>query len=544
MKSNAATEKSDADSAAPSIRKGLVLAVMSLSTFLIFLDGTVVNTALPAIARDFSASNAALQWIVNGYSLILAGLLLAGGMIGDRFGRRGALMAGMLIFGAGAVGAALADSSTTLIVMRGVQGLGAAFALPATLSIITAVFPRGERARAIAVWTAVGSLGIVVGPALGGYLVDTIGWSAVFWLNIPVVALALVGLTVVPESRDSRGLPIDLGGAALATTGMLATVYAIMQGGERGWASPEILIAALAGVILLALFVLSQLRSDHPMLPLEYFKRKDITGSFIVLALLMGGMIGVFFFVTQFLQLVQDRSALVAGLALTPIAATMMIGTGIATKAAGRVGPRGLMMAATLVILVGMGVFSQIEVGSPYWVPVLGLMIFGLGAGIAMPTATDTIMAAVPVDDAGMGSALNDLSRELGFVVGIATLGSLVTNLYRSDIKPAIEALVPTDVAAKIGESLGSVGAQTAELPPAIAASVSEAANRSFVDALNVGYLAAAGFIVLALLVSARLMPKDLRALQAEAPEPQVSSPDRPRDGLTPAPAPVLELAE
>ena len=161
-----------------------------------------------------------------------------------------------------------------------------------------------------------------------------------------------------------------------------------------------------------------------------------------------------------------------------------------------------------------------------------------------MPTATDTIMAAVPVDDAGMGSALNDLSRELGFVVGIATLGSLVTNLYRSDIKPAIEALVPTDVAAKIGESLGSVGAQTAELPPAIAASVSEAANRSFVDALNVGYLAAAGFIVLALLVSARLMPKDLRALQAEAPEPQVSSPDRPRDGLTPAPAPVLELAE
>ena len=260
MQSSTATQKGDADSATASVRKGLVLAVMSLSTFLIFLDGTVVNTALPAIARDFSASNSSLQWVVNAYSLILAGLLLAGGMIGDRFGRRRALTAGMIIFGVGAVGAALADSSNLLIVMRGVQGLGAAFALPATLSIITAVFPRGERARAIAIWTAVGSLGIVVGPALGGYLVDAVGWSAVFWLNVPVVALALAGLVVVPESRDSRGLPIDLPGAALATTGMLAVVYAVMQGGDAGWTSPSILIAALAGVILLALFVLVESR--------------------------------------------------------------------------------------------------------------------------------------------------------------------------------------------------------------------------------------------------------------------------------------------
>ncbi len=545
MRSNRKSVKeADADESAPSIRKGLVLAVMSLSTFLIFLDGTVVNTALPAIARDLSATNSGLQWIVNGYSLILAGLLLAGGMIGDRFGRRGTLAAGLVIFGAGALGAALADSTNLLIVMRGVQGLGAAFALPATLSIITAVFPRGERARAIAIWTAVGSLGIVVGPALGGYLVDTIGWSAVFWLNIPVVAVALAGLAFVPNSRDSRRLPIDLPGAALATTGMLALVYAIMQGGEAGWTSPEILVVGSIGVILLGLFALVETRVAHPMLPLEYFKRKDLTGSFIVLALLMGGMIGVFFFVTQFLQLVQDRSALVAGLALTPIAATMMIGTGISAKASGRIGPRGLMVSATLIILVGMGVFSQIAVDSPYWLPVLGLMIFGLGAGIAMPTATDTIMAAVPVDDAGMGSALNDLSRELGFVVGIAVLGTLVTNLYRADVTSEIDGLVSPEVGSTIGDSLGSVGAQTADLAPGVAASVTQAASESFVDALSIGYLAAAGFIGIALLVAARLIPKDLRRVQAEAPEVHESQSDGEGVQGVPVGAPALSVSD
>ena len=222
----------------------------------------------------------------------------------------------------------------------------------------------------------------------------------------------------------------------------------------------------------------------------------------------------------------------------------MMIGAVIAAKAGGKFGPRTLMVGATLIILVGMGVFSQIEVGSPYWLPVLGLFIFGLGGGIAMPTATDTIMAAVPVDDAGMGSALNDLSRELGFVVGIAALGTLVANLYRSDVKPALDGLVPEDVAAKISESLGSVGSQTAELPPAIATSVTQAANQSFVDALGVGYLAAAGFIAVALVVAVRLIPKGLRTVQAEAPEPHGSQSERRRDGLAPIPAPALEVGE
>ncbi len=315
-KSALATEQQQASSK-PETRKGLVLAFMSLSTFLIFLDGTVVNTALPSIARDFSAPNSVLQWVVNMYSLILAGLLLVAGSAGDRFGRRKALALGMLIFGAGAVGAALAQSSTALIAMRGVQGLGAAFVLPATLSIITDVFPRGERAKAIAIWAAVGSMGIAIGPALGGFLVDEVGWSAVFWLHIPVVALAIFGLSVVPESRDSRGLPLDLPGAALATGGILAVVYGVIQGGETGWTSLEIVASLVGGSALLVAFALVEFSSRYPMLPLHYFKRMDFTGSFLVLMLLFVGLIGVFFFLTQYLQLVQGRSALIAGLAIT-----------------------------------------------------------------------------------------------------------------------------------------------------------------------------------------------------------------------------------
>ncbi len=424
-KSALATEQQQASSK-PETRKGLVLAFMSLSTFLIFLDGTVVDTALPSIARDFSAPNSVLQWVVNMYSLILAGLLLVAGSAGDRFGRRKALALGMLIFGAGAVGAALAQSSTALIAMRGVQGLGAAFVLPATLSIITDVFPRGERAKAIAIWTAVGSMGIAIGPALGGFLVDEVGWSAVFWLHIPVVALAIFGLSVVPESRDSRGLPLDLPGAALATGGILAVVYGVIQGGETGWTSLEIVASLVGGSALLVAFALVEFSSRYPMLPLHYFKRMDFTDSFLVLMLLFVGLIGVFFFLTQYLQLVQGRSALIAGLAITPAAATMMIGSSIAIKAVPVFGPRATIVTASLIVMSGMAVFSQIEVGTAYWVPVLGILLFGLGFGIAMPTVTDTIMAAVPVNDAGIGSAMNDLSRELGIVVGVAALGSLV----------------------------------------------------------------------------------------------------------------------
>ncbi len=506
------------------VRKNLVLAVMSLSTFMIFLDGTVVNTALPAIARDFEATNSVLQWVVNSYSLLLAGLLLLGGTIGDRFGRKRALAAGMAVFGIGSVGAALSANSETLIAMRGVQGIGAAFVLPATLSIITDVFPRAERARAIAIWTAVGSLGIVVGPAMGGFLVDQIDWSAVFWLHIPVVILAIAGLQFVPESRDSREQPLDIPGGLLVTAGLLGVVYGIIQGGEDGWTSVPIIGSFVAGGILLAAFTIVQLRSSHPMLPLQYFKRRDFTGSFLVIMLLMLAMIGVFFFLTQYFQLVQGKSALYAGLAIMPIAGTMMIGAGFASKTESKLGPRTISIVASVIILGGMGVFTQLEVDSGYFIPAIGLALFGLGAGMIMTALTDSIMASVPVDDAGVGSAMNDTSRELGFALGVAIVGSIVTGVYRSRVTDAVRDVVPDGLAEIVGDSIGAVGAVTRDLPVEVAATVVDAANRSFVDAMSVGYLASAAFIGLALVIAITVLPNRIREQQAE--EFEISGPD------------------
>ena len=284
---------------------------------------------------------------------------------------------------------------------------------------------------------------------------------------MPVVALSIIGLSVVPESRDSRRRPLDLPGAALVTSGSLAVVYGIIQGGESGWTSNEIVGSLVGGALLLTGFAVVELSSASPMLPLQYFKRMDFTSSFLVLMLLFFGMVGVFFFLTQFLQLVQDRSALVAGLAITPVAAAMMVGALISTKAVPRFGPKATIVVSMLIVMAGMGVFSQIEVSTPYYLSVLGIMLFGLGAGIAMPTVTDTIMASVPVDDAGIGSAMNDLSRELGITLGVAVLGSLVANLYRTNVREALEGTAPAATIDQVGESIGAVtGSQPSCRPP------------------------------------------------------------------------------
>ncbi|MFT4532498.1 MAG: EmrB/QacA subfamily drug resistance transporter [Candidatus Saccharimonadales bacterium] len=497
------------------INKKLVLAFLSLSTFMIFLDGTVVNTALPDMARDFTATNATLQWIVNMYSLILAGFLLFAGSVGDKYGRKLVLGAGMAVFGLASVGAALANSTDMLIAMRGLQGLGAAFALPATLSIITNVFPRNERGKAIATWTAIGSLGIAFGPVIGGYLVDQIGWNAVFWVHVPVVLLALYGLKFIPESKEVNQTPLDVPGAVLGTGAMLAIVYAIIQGGEAGWTDTTIIASFVGGFALLLAFLVSQMRSKNPMLPLKYFKQKDFSGSFLVLLLVFLGMVGVFFFLTQYYQLVQGRTALAAGLAIAPVTITMIMGTMISAKTVPKYGPRNVIIASTLVIIAGMAIFNQLQVDSSIWLPISGILLFGLGAGTIMPTVTDSIMASVSVDDAGVGSAMNDLSRELGLALGIAILGSVVTANYRSTIDEKAHAILPAESVDQLSESIASVGPITAELPAEAAQQVTIIANNAFVDALSVGFIGAALFVVSALVVAVLFIPKRSRTSQA-----------------------------
>ena len=499
----------------PYAKRWWVLGVMSLSLAMVMVDNTVVNTALPSIARDLRATTSTLQWVVDGYILMLAGLMLMGGTLGDRFGRRRLLVIGMCTFGAASVGSALAPDAETLIVTRGAQGVGAALVLPATLSIITHVFPREERSKAIGIWTGVGAIGIAVGPLLGGWLVDSINWSAVFWMHLPVVALSLLGMRIVPESRDSRRLPLDFPGVVAGTGGLLALVYALIQGGATGWTEPQIAVAFAVAAVLLGAFVAVERRSAAPMLPLHFFKRRDFSGSVLVIALIVFAMLGVFFFLTLYFQLVQGKSAFQAGLFILPAVGMLMVAAPLAGVLNKRVGPRVLAIVATAVILFGMVWLAQLEVDSSYLLVAIGLMTFGFGAGMAMAPLTDTVMAAVPVNDAGIGSAINNVGRELGAALGIAILGSIVTGMYRSNVEEALAGAVPARIVEDVSEGIGVAVVTARDLPATQATVVLDAANTAFVEAISAGFYIGAGFIGAALLVAVTMVPGKMRTHQA-----------------------------
>ncbi len=519
-------------------RKWLILAVVSLGTLIVFLDNTVVNTAIPSISVELEASISELQWVIDAYTLALAGLLLLGGSIGDRFGRKRFMIVGLVVFGAGAVGAALSQDIGTLIAMRAVQGAGAALILPGTLSIITDVFERGERAKAIGIWSGVSALGIGLGPAVGGYLVDSLGWSSVFWMHLPVIALTLIGLTVVPESKDVRRRALDIPGAILGTAGITALVFGLIRAGEVGWLATPTLMTGAVAISLLVAFVVFELRTDEPMLPMQFFKERDFTGAVIVIGLIMFGMMVSFFFLTQFFQIVQGRSAFQAGLLIIPTAAAMMIAAPISGVLVQRTGPRRLVLASAIAMTGGLLMLTQIDPTTSTQYIIAALALFGLGGGLGLAPLTDTVMAAVPVNDAGIGSAVNDVSRELGAALGIATIGSVVNTLYRANLGDTLPAGLPDEVVGVVEEGVGVAGVLAEQLPTQAGTALVDAANLAFVDAMTIGFLVSAIFVGLAAVVALTLIPKTMRKTQAQLGDSTASSSGDLRD-----PEPALEPA-
>ncbi|MGH8999627.1 MAG: MFS transporter [Acidimicrobiia bacterium] len=499
------------------LRRWLVLGVMSLAIFVIFLDNTVVNTALPTMAVDLSASTSTLQWVVDAYTLVLAALLLLGGSLGDRYGRRRWMTMGLAVFGLAAVVAAVSDSAGLLIGARAFQGLGAALAMPATLSIITDVFPRETRARAIGIWTAVGGLGIGTGPAVGGWLVDTHGWASVFWLHVPVIVLALAGMLVVPESRDARRRPLDLPGAALGTAGLGALVYGIIHAGDAGWTSAGSLTAFALAVVALAAFASVERRSPSPLLPLEFFRQRDFTAAVVIIGLVFFALMVTFFFLTQYFQIVQGRSALAAGLLLLPMAGAIAVGSAVAGGLVRRLGPRVMSVAALIMAVAGMAALTRIEVGSGSLAVVGPLLLFGVGGGLGMTPLTDTVMAAVPVGDAGVGSAVNDFARELGAALGIATVGSVVNSLYRSNLEDALAGTAPDALVEAAGEGIGVAAVAAGQVPAELGGRLLAAAHPAFVDAIHVGFALSALILAVAAVASLAGLPSRMRSSQKEA---------------------------
>jgi len=487
---------------------------MSIGTLIVFLDLTVVNTALPAISTSLEASTSDLQWIVDAYVLTLAGLLMFAGSVGDRFGRRKWMTFGLLVFGIGSVVGALANGVAVLVIGRAIQGLGAAFVLPATLSIVTNTFDRAERGKAIAIWTAVGGMGIGLGPAIGGYLVNRWDWSAAFWIHIPIIAVALIGQSAVKESRDPRHIGLDVPGAVTATLGISALVFAIIQGTEAGWGSPIILMSLAAAAGLLGLFALVESTATDPMLPLRFFKNRDFTGSVLIIGVMFFAGPATFFFLTQFFQIVQGKDPLEAGLLILPNAISIVAASAIAPKLAEAIGPKRIVMAGTSIMAAATVILTGISADWGAGTEIAIVMLFGFGFGLGMPSITDMVMASVPVEDAGVGSAVNDVARELGSALGIAVIGTFVSGLYRSNIDAQLAGQVPQDLIDAAKEGIGVVASIAPSLPPDVAGTAVGGASTAFIDAMNSGFWLSAVVLATAVALAAWLLPDEARSEQ------------------------------
>jgi EmrB/QacA subfamily drug resistance transporter len=479
-------------------RRWKTLAVLSLALLIIGLDNTILNVALPSLQDQFDCSSKTLQWIVDSYLLVFAGLLLTMGTLGDRFGRKLALQAGLLLFGGASLAVLVVDGANQLIAVRGAMGIGGALIMPATLSIITNVFPREERGKAIGIWAGMASIGIGLGPLLGGLLLEWFDWTSVFLVNVPVAAVALVAaIWLVPESRDPRPGAFDLRGAALSIAALVALVYPIIEAQDRGWTNPMILGCFGLAAVLMFAFVRWELHTPEPMLNLSFFDNPRFSVASAAIGLAFFALFGSIFALTQWLQDAHGYSALQAGAAMVPLAGGLLLGAVSSIKLVARFG-------TTRVVLAGLLGLANLLLASLLWTPdmaywSLGLWFFAVAMhmGWIMGPATESVMGAVPEDKAGVASAMNDVTRQVGGSLGTAVIGSLIGSLYASKLGDDTASL-PAGARAAAEDSIGQANAVAAHLPAAEGASLMDSAANAFTGAMAIGFTVAAVAAVLA----------------------------------------------
>jgi EmrB/QacA subfamily drug resistance transporter len=410
-------------------RKWFTLGAVAFGLFMIMLDNTVVNVALPSIQRDLGVGLSELEWIVTGYALTFAALMLIGGKVADAYGRRLIFVIGIAVFTLASLWCGLAASGEMLITARIVQGVGAALMNPATLSIIAATFPPRQRGTAIGIWAGVAALALAIGPLVGGLITEHISWSWIFFVNVPVGILAIVAsFLFIDESRDRTHERLDVPGLLTSAVGLFALTYGLIEANSYGWGSARIVGSFALAVVALGSFVLLELRQRAPMLPLQLFRNLTYTGANLVILLVALAMFGVFFFVSLYMQNILGYSAVQAGAAFLPMTLLIILVAPIAGKTSDRIGSRGLMTAGMLLIAVQLLYFSQLGAHESFWALLPALLVGGLGMSLTMTPSAAAATRSVPVDKAGVGSAVLNAARQVGGSMGIALMGAIVAH--------------------------------------------------------------------------------------------------------------------
>jgi EmrB/QacA subfamily drug resistance transporter len=501
-------------------RRWAILAVLLCSLLVVMLDNSILNVAMKTIAQPpptgLGSTQSQLEWAINSYTLVFAGLLFTAGLLGDRLGRKKVLLFGMLVFGAGSALSALSDSSGQLIAFRAVMGFGGAFILPATLAIIMNVFERNEQPKAIGIWTGVVGFAIAIGPITGGILLEHFWWGSVFLVNVPIVIAAIAAMAaIVPDSKDPWPGRLDPIGVLLSIAGLALLVYGIIKGGQLGdFTRPESWATILGGLAILAGFVAYEARSDHPALDVTYFRNRRFSASVAAIGLVFFALMGVTFFSVFYNQSVRGYSVLQSGLLVLPLAASQMFFAPRARLAVNRFGARAVCAGGLVVTAVAFAGYLLLGQHTPIWM--LEVLFFLMGTGMAhvMPPATVMIMSSLPREKAGSGSAVNNTFRQVGGAIGVAVLGSLLSTTYRNGIDGHLGVLPAADRHAA-GESVQATLSIAGKLGAAGRALV-QPANDAFIHAMHITAIGSAAVALAGAVVVLVFLPgKDATAADA-----------------------------
>lgn len=508
-------------------RRWAVLYTLMLSLLIVVLDNSILNVAMKTIATPapvgLGATQSELEWAINSYTLVFAGLLFTAGLLGDRLGRKKVLLVGLAVFGAGSVCAGISQSPVELITFRAVMGVGGALVMPATLAILMNVFEHDEQPRAIGIWAGGVGLAIAVGPIAGGFLLAHFWWGSVFMINAPVVVVSLIAMLVlVPDSRDPDPGRLDPLGVLLSVVGLVLLVYGIIKGGQLAdFTAPQVVGPITGGLAVLLVFVVHQKHSDHPSIDISYFRNPAFSAAIAAIALVFFALMGVAFFTVFYIQSVRGYTPLQAGMLFLPLAAAQTIFAPRARLAVQRYGARAVCTFSMFVVAVTMSGMLLLDARTPIWV--LEALFFLQGAGMAhiMPPATVAVMQALPREKAGSGSALNNVFRQVGGTLGVAVLGSLLSTSYRDGVQDELDALPGVPAAARhaAGESIEATHGLADAMGPAGRPLIT-AADDAFLHAMHITALGSAAVALLGLVVAAAFLPgKVPPAPRAAAPQ-------------------------